>query len=483
MIPKLTLLDDAEIRKIHSAAMEILEKTGIEFQLEKAVALFKRHGFRVDGNVVFFTEEQVMEAVKAAPRTFTMTARNPEKSFTVGDGTPCVAGGNGYVNIIEPGGRRPAVFDDTVNLIKLQQSSDCVHMTSGHGITAADITGDIAFAHAMMLNGFLSDKPLQALGFNAKYADVSLDLARIIFGEAMGRQYVCMGALNPTSPLHWVADVLEAIFAFAEANQPVEIAPAGMLGTTMPVTTAGGVVCATAEVLSGVVLMQLIRPGLPVIPGTTSSSTDMKTMTMAMGAPEGALMAAALNDVIHSYGLPVRTGGGLVDAKALDCQAGVESTLNLFAPMLSGSDMLMHMGMCEGYTSFSYEKFIADEEIFRLCARFFRGIDTADSELAAGHLAEVGRSGQFLSSPYTFQRFRTEFWEPQIFERRGYDAWQAQGGKTAEDKCTSTWQARLAGYAAPEIEPETAAALWAYVHDNFGKIDGLTRETCIAFRR
>ena len=57
------------VKKIHEASMQILNKTGMKFYHPDALEILKKHGIKADGNVAYFTEEQIMEWVRKAPST------------------------------------------------------------------------------------------------------------------------------------------------------------------------------------------------------------------------------------------------------------------------------------------------------------------------------------------------------------------------------------------------------------------------------
>ena len=70
---------------IHEYSLELLRSTGIKFPSEKALGIFKKHGFRTDGEMVFFEEKDIRKAMGAVPSAFSIKARNPEKSIRIGD--------------------------------------------------------------------------------------------------------------------------------------------------------------------------------------------------------------------------------------------------------------------------------------------------------------------------------------------------------------------------------------------------------------
>lgn len=471
MRPFLHMISQEEIEAVHKATMNILAKTGVDFYSDRATGLFKKHGFKVDGNRVYFTEEQVMRHLSGCPRYFKMEALNPDRAVMVGQaGRPVYASGDGYVFIIEPQGRREALLTDAIDYIKLLQTSEAVDITGGNLITATDVMGGPGISHTMLFAWLLSDKPMKGLGYGGGFSKLSVDLARIAFGNT--DKYVVLAGLNPSSPLMWGDNMIDAIFEYAEAGQPIEIAPLGMLGTTNPITLAGSLVLSNAETISGTVLIQLIHPGTPVMPGVANSATDMSSMILAMGAPEGPLMSGAYAQICHHYGLPARGGGMLCDAKACDGQAAAESMINLFAPVLAGTDIMFHMcGMCDGFSSFSFEKFILDEDIMRMTKRFYNGICFDEESLAVEDIVKTGPGGHFLKNKKTLQKFRTEFMHPKLMNRKNYESWMASGGMSLEASASKIWRERVAAFQAPDIGASLKKDLWKHVEDNYGSID------------
>ena len=75
-----------ELTLIHDSSMQILKETGVNFNDEEAVGLFRSRGFRTDGKTVFFRENDILKAIQNAPSKFTVHARNPERSADIGEG-------------------------------------------------------------------------------------------------------------------------------------------------------------------------------------------------------------------------------------------------------------------------------------------------------------------------------------------------------------------------------------------------------------
>jgi trimethylamine--corrinoid protein Co-methyltransferase len=91
---------------------------------------------------------------------------------------------------------------------------------------------------------------------------------------------------------------------------PIKINPLGMAGGTTCVNLASTLVTHNAEVLGSITLGQLVNKGAPMVYGSSTSMMDMKTTVSAMGAPEMAMISAAVAKLAQFYQMPSWVGGG-----------------------------------------------------------------------------------------------------------------------------------------------------------------------------
>jgi len=114
------LLSGSEIEQIHRTSMGLMARTGVVFPDAEAIAIFRKHGVRTDGSTVYLEERQVLQALSTAPASFTIAARNPARSVTVGGGEPVFVPGYGAPFLVDlEAGRRAAGMDDYHNLARL----------------------------------------------------------------------------------------------------------------------------------------------------------------------------------------------------------------------------------------------------------------------------------------------------------------------------------------------------------------------------
>ena len=460
------MLKESDIQKIHETSMKLLETVGVEFPYEPALTAFQKHGVRTEGSRVYLTEDQVLAALATAPQQFTIHARNPERSVTVGKGSPPVlAPGYGAPFLVDyEVGKREPTMEDYHRLVKIAHALPNQDL-SGHLLVEP---GDVPprTAHLLMLQAHIvhSDKPFIGSAAGKRGARDTFEMARILFGDL--DRPVTIGLINSLTPLGYSPEMLEALVEYAQARQPVIIAALAMAGSTGPITLAGVLATQTAELLAGIALTQLINPGTPAVFGSTSTNIDMRTGALAIGSPELSQMIAAHAQLARFYKLPSRSGGALTDASVPDAQAGYESMMGLMTTFAVDIDFVLHAGgILSSYLAFSYEKLVLDDEMCGMVRRFYRGLTVDDETLSYDVIANVGPGGNFLMEDQTLIRCRTEFWMPQVGDRGGLEAWMQAGRPTALDRAHQRWQELAAAHRDPPLEAIIARQLADYAND------------------
>src|SRR5688500_3701748 len=76
--PRITLLSDHEVRMIHEASLEILEKTGALYDNKAALDILEAAGEKVDRDtgVARIRRDTVERCIKSAPRKFVLASRD-----------------------------------------------------------------------------------------------------------------------------------------------------------------------------------------------------------------------------------------------------------------------------------------------------------------------------------------------------------------------------------------------------------------------
>jgi trimethylamine--corrinoid protein Co-methyltransferase len=177
-----------------------------------------------------------------------------------------------------------------------------------------------------------------------------------------------------------------------------------------------------------------------------------------------AINAAATAQMARYYGLPVRGGGAVCDAKSPGAQASYESMMNLLMARLSGINFVLHSaGILESFNCMSYEKFVIDDEMCGMVRRIKRGYEVNPDTLAFDVVKEVGPGGHFLDKDHTFDHFRTEFYQPQLSNRDDYVSWQTNGSTRNQATANKKYKEILETYEAPELSPDVDKELMKFI--------------------
>ena len=235
--------------------------------------------------------------------------------------------------------------------------------------------------------------------------------------------------LEPISPLRFPTLGIDVLFETCKIPLPVPIGPMAQVGLSAPVTLAGTLAQETAEILAGLCITQIIRPGTPVCFGGIPHAFDMRTTQLIFAGPEQGLMAVAMTEMGKFYGLPVYVNVGLTDSKCIDAQAGLESAATLLMGVLAGADIFGHFGIIGVDQAASPEMLLFQHEVIDYVERIMLGFDVNDETMALDLINQVGPGGSFIAEEHTLRFFRQEVWMPQLLNRDYWENWEHKGKK------------------------------------------------------
>jgi trimethylamine--corrinoid protein Co-methyltransferase len=164
---------------------------------------------------------------------------------------------------------------------------------------------------------------------------------------------------------------------------------------------------------------------------------------------------AGLTELAHYAGLPLWQTGGCTDSKTFDEQAIIEGSLSAFFSALSGGDLCHDVGYTESAMTGSVFQLAAMDEAIGYSRRITRGIEVNEDTLAVDVIHNVGPNGHYLREPHTRRYYKTEFWYPNLCDRRNFEEWDMMGRTTMKDRTIARVQDILASHQPSPIKPET----------------------------
>jgi trimethylamine---corrinoid protein Co-methyltransferase len=322
--PRFEPLSEDALATLDHGVDRLASEVGVQFDHPRAIELFREAGQTVDGETVRFDPAFLRAQAALAPRTFGMRARNPARDLVIGGDHMvfCPVQGPPFVRIGDE--RRDGTMADLEQLVKLTHMTDALDTPGRNMLEPNDVPLDSRHLLRALAAIRLTDRVWSGEPSSQSAAEDCIRMAEIVHGGLDGDP-VIFANVNVNSPLRFDVRMLEGLLAYAEAGQALIVTPFLLMGAMAPVSVPAALVQQTVEVLAGVALAQLVRPGTPSIMGSFLSSTDMQSGSPAFGGPESAVGLYASGQVARRLGLPWRSGGGTLTAsQSVDYQAGYE---------------------------------------------------------------------------------------------------------------------------------------------------------------
>ncbi len=431
------VLSDSQLKRIYSAVLEVLERTGAEIYNPQALELLRKAGCWVDGIRVRIPSRLVERAIASAPSRVVLADRNgTRKLFLEGNNTYFGPGPtNPFFFDLETGERRKVTKNDVCNVARLVEDLPnldfCMSLASISDVTES--LADVHEVHAMLQ---YTTKPFVTWAFNERNTASIVSMCEAVAGgaEALQRNPFMVLYSEPTTPLKHPSESLGKMMYMAEKGLPIMYTPGVQGNATAPASLAGVLVIAAADNLTGLVIHQLVNEGAPYIAGGVTTNMDMKSMIHCYGSsPEFSLMHAGYTELIHYLGLPMFSTAGASDSKVLDEQAAIEYALSIYSAALSGANLVHDVGFLETGMSASLEGLVMGDEIIGYVKNIIKGIRVDDETLALDLIDKVGPGGHFLGETHTFDHFR-DFWNLTVINRDRYQMWEEKGKTTYKER-------------------------------------------------
>lgn len=464
-LPRYEILDEAAMAELDRGWRRIVSELGIDFLYDEALDLFRAAGQQVEGQVVKFDPDWILEQVAKAPAEFDLQARNPANSVHIGGNHMVFSAVYGCPFVREGLERRDATYADFQNLVRLAQSFPQLDSPGGTICEPNDTPLDSRHLDMVYALLTLSDKPFMGSVTSGPNAADTIAMAEMVFGrESLEETPAIISLINVNSPLRYDDRMLAALFEYARAGQPTVITPFLLMGAMSPVSIPATLAQQVAEALAGIALVQTIRPGCPVVFGSFLSNTDMQSGSPSFGTPESAVGLFCTGQIARHFKLPFRGGGALTSSQVVDAQAGYESMMSLWPTFLAGTNFVMHSaGWLESALVSCYEKMVVDVEMLRMLHEVFKPLQVTEETLAFSAHQEVGQGGHFLGAVHTLERFRECFYRPLVSSTENYERWNRNGGNDAAARASEIWRTMLEEYEEPPMEEDLQAELKGYV--------------------
>ncbi|MFW6135342.1 MAG: trimethylamine methyltransferase family protein [Chloroflexota bacterium] len=429
----LDVLTNTQLAAIRSATLDVLENVGVSFPSERALDVFADHGADVDrqSQIVRLPPDLVTEAMEFAPQSYILGGRTEHTDLLVdGAASYMATDGCGVETLdFDTGERRPSCKDDVA---KMARVSDFLTSISFYWpMVSAQDYGKTAPLHELdaSFNNTLKHVQTETV-MGQKPAQYAVRMGEVMAGtrDAMRERPPFSVLICTIAPLAQDKEGIEAGMVYAEAGIPVGFMAMPNMGSTAPATPGGALVIGNAEVVSAMVLMQLVAPGAPMFHSILASVMDPHTADYIVSIPQKYLCNAAAVQLAHDWGVPTLAGAFGIDAKEpATWQQGRDNAYTALLVPLAGADLITGSGLVEASTLLVPEQIILDDEVYHINRVLLDGIATDTSSLALDVIFDVGPRGHFLAQDHTRRNLR-DIWIPKLTHPR-----PSPGGQPTQD--------------------------------------------------
>lgn len=462
-------LTDAEVQRIHDAALSVLERTGVQIVDSECRDIMSAAGARVDAarDRVFIPRDMIAAALRTANKDVALYSRDGRFDLHLAGRNVHLGTGGAAIHVLDldSGGVRDTQLRDLYDIGRLVDTLDNIHFYL-RPVVARDVSSD-----AIDINTFyacLAGTHKHVMGgcyFAGKVAEIKR-LALLVAGseEAFrARPFLSFNLGWMVSPLRFAPETTETLTAAVRAGIPISLVSAPQSGATSPAALAGTLVQVIAEVLAGLTYVQRLQPGHPTLLGGMPLVSDLRTGNMSGGGAELALMNAASAQMCQFYGLPVYSSSALTDAKLPDAQSGFEKGLTTAALALAGAQYNHHAaGMLESMLTVAYEQYVIDDDINGQAMRLVKGLGVTEEALSLDVIHEVcNGEGHYLGHPQTLALMASEYVYPHTVERGTRQDWEDAGSLDMRERARRRAKATLRQHFPVILSPAVDAAIRA----------------------
>ncbi len=434
----LKVIDDSQVKSIHETAIHILEEVGVEIFSHPVREILRERGARVKNDSRAYLSRGMVEwAISSAPPSVLLAGQTEENDLHLEGNRVFLGTGGVGLRIFETktGQRRPATLKDLAAIARLCDYLENIHffLRPVEPPDLPPVALDLCKFYIALSN---TRKHVMGGVYRKESATEVMHMASMIAGglERLRERPFISFICQLISPLRHDTETIETLVEIVKNGIPVALGSSPVAGSTGPATLAGTMALAHAEVLSGIVLAQLIHPGTPVLYGPIPRPVNWRSMKGLKGGIESGLMNAAMTRISNFIKIPQYADAGGTEAKAPDIQAGYEKALNILLVALAGGNYIHHAaGLLESDTVACYEQYILDNDIIGMVLRTLEGLKIGEGSLAFEVLERVGPGGNFLTDPHTLQNLRTgEIFIPCTANRNDSDPIEKARAKAEE---------------------------------------------------
>ena len=466
MRPTLNVLTDELITKVLGEAKRIMAETGMEIRGQNMRQRLLDHGLKTDktGKRVLFPADVVDAAIESTPKSFTLYNRDGEPHAEIGDNNVHYVPGSSGLKVLDhrTGETRLSDSADFIEYARLCDGLENIAYLATAFSTNADIESQVSDAWRLYMALITSKKPVVSGAFSEHGVPRMVEMLQLFRSDRaeLINKPQSIFTITATGNFRYGEDSCQNLLDCIEAGIPVEIVPVTLMGLIAPVTLVGALVFHCVDVLTGLTMAQIVKPGTPVLFGGAPATFHMKAASSPMAAIEAQHLNVAYVAVAKSLDLPTQAYMALSDGKFLDAQAGGESFSSALLAAIAGVNSVSGPGMLDFVLTFSLPKLVFDNEVCGQALHFVREMKPLDDLPTADLVEQLMRDDHLITSPHTLEHWPRELYltDP-VIDRANRETWEENGSLQLYDRACVQVEERLANYSPIKTDAAVDSAM------------------------
>jgi trimethylamine--corrinoid protein Co-methyltransferase len=465
MRPTIQILEPAQIAAVLAEAKRIMAETGMDVRGAKLRQRLVDAGLPTDANGrVRFPVEVVERAIATAPKSFTLYNRDGDPHAEIGGWNVHFIPGSSGLKIMDhrTGETRLANSTDFIEYARLCDGLPHIPYLATAFSTNHDIEPQVSDAWRLYMVLTTTRKPVVSGAFGEHGVPRMAEMMQLFRRDRadLVAKPMSIFTITATGNFRFGEDSCQNLLDCVEAGIPVEIVPVTLMGLIAPVTLMGALVFHCVDVLTGITMAQVIKPGAPVLFGGAPATFHMRAASAPMAAIEAQRLNVGYVAIAKSLGLPTQAYMALSDGKFLDAQAGAETMSSALLAALAGVNSVSGPGMLDFVLTFSLPKLLFDNEVCGQCLNFVRETQVLEDIPAGGLVDEVRAHDHLITAPHTLKYWPQELYltDP-VIDRENRETWVKQGSKDLQARAAEQVEKRLSSYVQIETDPAADAEM------------------------
>lgn len=479
MRPSLRVVSDELTAQILDEAKRILAEIGVEILGENLRQKMLDSGLTQDreSGRIRFPPDVVDKAIASAPRSFRLYNRNGDFHTELGGDKVHFVPGSSALNLLDhrTGEHREAITSDFVEYVRVADGLPHIAYLAT-AFSTRDIEPQVSDAWRLYLCLTHSLKPVVSGAFTEHGVPRMAEMMQLFRRDKadLRARPLSVFTVTPTGLFRFSEDSSQNLIDCVEWGIPIEMVPVTLMGLIAPVTLVGATIFHVADVLSGLTLAQILKPGHPVLFGGAPATFHMKAASSPMAAIEAVHLDTAYVAVAKHLGLPTQSYMALSEGKFLDAQAGAETFGSALLAALAGVNSVSGPGMLDYVLTFSLEKLVFDDELCGQALHFLRELQPLDDLPAVDLVRELLNERHMLTAEHTLKYWRDVLYFPNpVIDRLNRDNWLKTGGLTLLQRVRAEVEKRLAAYQPIETDPRAVEEMHRLIQSGLSSQEAL----------